>query len=136
MQSREQLYLEAEKIAQYLLRVSPAEDEKQAYADAVQKLNIQLDGCDALLWEEMLRSRSRMGYIDAGLALRDPQNLSRRKLFTMLAILEASPHHTAYFLSRDFSFWYFFKVGLVGMRAIFRGMIGVITVNNIRMKCS
>ena len=84
----------------------------------------------------MLNSKWKMACIDAGLAFKDPNNNVRRKLFTMLAILEASPNYTKYFLSRSFSFFYLVKVGLVGTRAVVRAMIGILIVNSIKRKCN
>jgi hypothetical protein len=136
MESKEQLYLEAEQVSLYLLGISPGEKEKSTYAAAMQKLDIQFSGYEKALWDSMLKSRRRMACLDAALAFREPGNNTRRKLFTMLAILEASPDHTSYFLSRDFSFFYFFKIGLVGMRAVWRAMTGTIMLNTIKRRCS
>jgi hypothetical protein len=136
MQSREQSFYEAERITWYLLRTSAAEEEKQAYADAMQKLGLQFSGFEAALFANMMKSRRRMALIDAGLAFRDPLNPARRKLFTMLAILEASPNYTSFFLSQDQSFFYLFRVGWAGCRAVLKALAGVIIVNNIRYKCS
>ncbi len=128
--------VEAEQIGYYLLDISVNDAEKKTYAEAMQKLNISLSEYERLLWQNMMKSRSRMAYIDAGLAYKEPNNNARRKLFTMLAILEASPRYTSYFLSRKFSGLYIFKIGLVGMRAVFRAVIGVVIINNIKRKCS
>lgn len=136
MESKSTSVYEAEQIGKYLLGVSIQDSEKATYADAMDKLNIQFSNYEQLLWNSMLKSKWRMACIDAGLALKEPNNNARRKLFTMLAILEASPNYTHYFLSRNFSFFYLFKVGLVGTRAVVRAMIGVFIVNSIKRKCN
>jgi hypothetical protein len=136
MESKEQSYREAEQISLYLLGVSPAEKEKNTYANAMQQLNIPFSSYEQALWNGMLKSKWRMACIDAGLALKDPGNNARRKLFTMLAILEASPAYASDFLSRDFSFFYLFKVGFAGIRAVCRAMFGILMVNSIKRKCS
>lgn len=136
MESNSTSVYEAEQIGNYLLGVSIQDSEKATYADAMDKLNIQFSNYEQLLWNSMLKSKWRMACIDAGLAFKDPNNNTRRKLFTMLAILEASPNYTSYFLSKNFSFFYLFKVGLVGTRAVVRAMIGIIIVNSIKRKCS
>lgn len=136
MESKSTAIYEAEQIGNYLLRIPIQDSEKNTYADAMQKLNIPFSKYEEALWSSMLKSKFKMACIDAGLAFKDPNNNVRRKLFTMLAILEASPNYTKYFLSRNFSFFYLFKIGLVGTRAILRAMVGIIIVNSIKRKCS
>lgn len=136
MESNSQSVYEAEQISNYLLGISAHDSEKNTYADAMQKLNIRFSEYEQALWNNMLKNKWRMACIDAGLALKDPNNNVRRKLFTMLAILEASPNYTFYFLSRNFSFFYLFKLGAVGLRAVVRAMAGIIIVNRIKRRCS
>lgn len=136
MKSNIQFLFEAEQIGKYLLPVSIKDSEKHTYEDAMQKLNIQFSKYEKTLWNSMLKSKWRMACIDGGLALKDPNNKVRRKLFTMLAILEASPNYTAYFLSRNFSFLYLLKLFFIGIRAVLRATIGLIVINNIKRKCN
>ncbi len=128
--------IEAERITDYLLSVPVQEREKKIYAEAMNKLSIHFSEYENALWTSMLKSKWRMASIDAGLALKEPDNNVRRKLFTMLAILEASPNYTSFFLSKNYSFIYLFKLVCVGIRAVWRAMIGVLIVNNIKRKCS
>lgn len=127
---------EAERITNYLLNTTLQDPEKRTYSEAIQKLNIPFSKYEQALWSAMLKSKWRMGCIDAGLALKDPNNNTRRKLFTMLAILEASPNYTNYFLPKKFSFLYIFKLTVVGTRAVIRAFLGLIMVSNIQRKCS
>ena len=136
MESNSTAIYEAEQIGNYLLSIAIQDSEKNTYVDAMQKLNIQFSNYEQALWNSMLKSKWKMACIDAGLAFKDPNNNVRRKLFTMLAVLEASPNYTKYFLSRNFSFFYLFKIGAVGTRAVFRAMIGVLIVNSIKRKCT
>jgi hypothetical protein len=136
MESRERHKLEAAHIGDYLLGIPVGDAEKNTYSDAMEKLNIPFSEYEQHLWKSMMKSKMKMAFIDAGLAFKHPNNNARRKIFTMLAILEASPDYTSYFLSRNFSGIYFFKVGLVGIRAAFRAVIGVVIINNIKRKCS
>ena len=135
MESKNNHILEAEQITNYLLSVPVLESEKNNYLDAMQKLNIQFSEYENALWKSMMKSKGRMASIDAGLALKEPNNQVRRKIFIMLAILEASPNYTSYFLSKNYSFFYIFNLGLVGIRAGWRAMIGVVIVKNIKRKC-
>ena len=68
---------EAERITDYLLSVPLQENEKNNYADAMQKLNIQFSEYENLLWKSMLKSKWRMASIDAGLALKEPTRILR-----------------------------------------------------------
>lgn len=136
MESKSTAIYEAEQIGNYLLCIPIQDSEKNTYADAMQKLNISFSKYEQALWDSMLKSKFKMACIDAGLAFKDPNNNVRRKLFTMLAILEASPNYTKYFLSRNFSFFYLFKIGVVGTRSIVRAMIGIVIVNSIKRKCN
>jgi hypothetical protein len=102
----------------------------------MQQLEIPLSNYEKLLWKTMLKSKWRMACIDAGLALKEPANNVRRKIFTMLAILEASPNYSTYFFSRKFSFFYLFKIGLVGIRSVIRALVGLIFIKNIENKCN
>ena len=134
MEDKQTYIFEAERIGYYLLGIHVQHSEKNTYADAMQKLNITLSNYEQSLWSSMLKSKSRMACIDAALALKEPNNNVRRKLFTMLAILEASPNYTTYFLSRNFSPFYIIKIGLVGIRAVFRATIGMFIINSIKRK--
>ena len=136
MDNKSNSIFEAEQIGNYLLGIAVQDSEKNTYADAMQKLNIQFSNYEQALWNSMISSKSKMAFIDAALALKEPNNNARRKLFTMLAILEASPNYTSYFLSRNFSLFYIVKVGLVGMRAVCRAVIGIFIINSIKRKCS
>ncbi len=136
MENKSTAIYEAGRIGDYLLSIPIEDSEMDTYADAMQKLNIQFSKYEQTLWSCMLKSKWKMTCIDAGLALKEPNNNVRRKLYTMLAILEASPNYTRYFLSRNFSFFYLFKVAAVGMRAVFRAALGIIIINNIKRKCS
>ena len=136
MESKSSFIFEAEQISNYLLPVPVQDSEKRTYADSMQKLDIRFSKYEQALWNNMLRSKWRMACIDAGLALKQPNNNVRRKLFTMLAILETSPNYTSYFLSQNFSIFYLFKLFVVVLRAIFRAIVGLIIVNSIQQKCS
>lgn len=129
-------FFEAERIGSYLLGVSIEKSEKYTYAIAMLKLNIEFSKYEQFLWKEMFKSKWKMSCIDAGLSFSEPTNNVRRKLFTMLAILEASPNYTSFFLSRNFSPFYFFKICLIGARSIVRLFFGIIIINIIKRQCN
>jgi len=119
---------EADCLARYLVGRPAGTPEKQAYAEAMGKIDIVLTPQEAALWPKMLRSKFWLAGVDGGLALLQPTSPLRRKIFVMLAILEASPAYTAYFLSRDFSPFYLLKVGWAAVRGGARGLIGILLV--------
>ncbi|WP_299314533.1 hypothetical protein [uncultured Aquimarina sp.] len=128
--------LEANRITNYLISVPLEEQERNRYVQAMDHFDIQLKDYEIRLLSTMLKSKWRMSCIDAGLAIKDPNNAVRRKIFTMLAILEASPTYTKYFLSKHFSFLYFIKIGWIGLRSVVRAIIGIILIKNIQSKCN
>ncbi|MDY8138644.1 hypothetical protein [Aquimarina sp. 2201CG5-10] len=127
---------EANHITNYLVSESLLEDETDNYINAMKQLNLDLNPYESLLWKNMLRSKWRMACIDAGLALKDPGNIVRRKIFIMLAILEASPNYTKHFLSKDFSVFYLIKIAWIGFRSIVRAIVGIIMIKKIRSQCN
>lgn len=133
--NKENYILEAKKITRYLLSESVGEEEQHSYVQAMCQLDLNLNDYQTMLWESMLKSSWRMACIDAGLALKDPGNVVRRKIFTMLAILEASPKYTKFFLSDHFSFLYYFKLGFIGCRSIVRAIVGILIIKYIQLRC-
>lgn len=128
--------VEAEKIGNYLLPIPIQDSEKKTYVEAMLQHNIQFSEYEQKLWKTMLRGEWVMACIDAGLALKEPANKVRRKIFTMLAILEASPNYTTYFFSRNFSSFYLLKIGFVCIRSVLRAVVGLIFIKIIKNKCS
>ena len=112
---------EAEWIGRYLLGESPDEAEKELYVRALATLQLSLDPDEDTLWRLALRSRLLTSLIDAGLALTRPASPIRKKIYLMLAILEASPRHGQYFLPRAFGRAYggiiFLKLIGAGLKA-------------------
>jgi len=129
-------YQEASMITSYLLSVNVQRKEQELYASAMEKLAIQFSTYELKLWESMQSSTFKMACIDAGLALTEPNNNVRRKLFTMLAILEASPNYTDYFLSKNYSKLFPLKLIAVGIRSVCRAIVGLIIIKIIKFKCS
>lgn len=136
MKSNQDHIVEAEQMTFYLLSVPLMAAEKNRYSDAMKQFKIELSKYERLLWDAMLESKWKMACIDAGLAITDPNNNVRRKLFTMLAIMEASPNYTSFFLSENHSLLYLLKLAGAGIRAVFRTVIGIVIIKNIHRKCS
>jgi hypothetical protein len=69
-----------------------------------------------------------MAWADAGLALVDPSSVIRRRLFLMLAVLEASPDFADQFLPRRCPPREALPVAAAAVRGAFRAVVGVILV--------
>ncbi len=127
--------IEANRISAYLVSEPLLDKEYDLYCQAMEYFDLELSNYEQMLLSSMLTSTWKMACIDAGLALKDPGNVIRRKIFTMLSILEASPNYTSYFLSRKFHFLYFVKIAFVGCRSVGRALIGILIIKNIKSKC-
>ena len=119
---------EAEIISLYLIGESPSEKEVGLYEEALMKKGITLNSKEEKLWQLLIRFPFLIGFIDGGLYFIDPTSNIRKKMYIMLAILEASTLHTKYFLSRDFSIFYLIKIMFSSIRGIYRGILGYIFI--------
>jgi hypothetical protein len=118
-------FREAEILSQYLIGQLPAEKEKMLYADAMQKLDISFSHAEEKQWRFLMKNKLLIPFIDSALAVKNPSSSIRRKIFIMLAILEASPNYTEYFLPKKHSPIYMVKIFFVGIRAITRRILGL-----------
>src|SRR5688500_8164498 len=94
---------EAAVIARYLLRIAPSSELQLRSAKAIDRLKIELDQDEARLWWIIERYPRTLRMVDGGLASLRPHGGIRRKIYTMLAILEASPEHCERFLPKPCS---------------------------------
>src|SRR5437868_23870 len=92
------LFAEADLLGRYLIRISPNNRIKLLYAKAMRAMNIQMDPMDQRLWNMIIHYPFTLRIIDGGLAVLRPNSAVRRKIYTMLAILETSPEYCDYFL--------------------------------------
>jgi hypothetical protein len=94
------LQLEADVVARRLIGRDPVDAERTRYADAVARRALPLSAREQRLWQLMLRRPWAFNAVDGALALTRPASPIRQRGYIMLAVLEASPHHTDLFLSR------------------------------------
>ena len=128
-------FKEAELISSYLLNRFPGNREKNIYSQAMHKFDLHFNVYENALWNAMMNSKYHMAYIDAGLAISNPTNIVRRKIYTMLAILEASPDFTDYFLSKKFSSLYLINILITGVKAGMKAAAGLLFIKLIAIKC-
>ena len=106
MSEIENLSTEARIVSNYLLNQNPSKREIALYIDAVKKTSITLNKKETRIWSFIMKHPLFIGCIDGALALTDSSNQVRKKIFIMLAVLEASPNYCHLFL--PFAFCTFF----------------------------
>ncbi len=117
---------EALVFGQYLIgqRINDATVER--YIRAIEKLNYQADEWEQVIVEKAIRKPNLIPYYDAAMALRHRNALLRKKIFVMLAILETRPEYADYFLSKEYPKSYFLNVIGIGVRSVYRAIIGLV----------
>jgi hypothetical protein len=86
---------------------------------------------DQKLLSHMVSHPGSIGFIDAGLVFHDASSEARRRLYVLLAILEASPEYYDLFLSKNRSPLYVLVICFTGIRAIFKAMMGLILIKAV-----
>ena len=114
----------------YLLKQSPSPKAIQLYKDSVGDI-IQISSLDRKLFRYIEQHPLSIGFIDAALPLYSPHSEVRRRLYLMLAILEASPEYYRDFLPVERKVWYIFFVTYSGIRAVLKAAFGSVLVRII-----
>lgn len=120
-----QLAREARVFGTYLIGEAIHDGAVELYQRAHQTLTFELDAKEKRLLALALNHPFWIGSIDGGLALLKRRSHLRKKLYYLLAILEASPHHAHKFISSE-STWIaaIFRLAFFGVRAVFRALTG------------
>lgn len=124
---------EAQILSKYLVGKECPSEIADRYLEAVNKLNAVFNDKEQKTWSKMLISPFYLKLIDSGLAISNPQSALRKRIFIMLAILEASPDFTESFLPQERSIFYLiplgFKAGLSALYLVF----GTLTVKVLKV---
>ena len=124
---------EAKILSKYLVGKECSEEIIQRYQEAANKLNAGLNDTEQKTWNKMLSSSFYLKLIDSGLAISNPQSALRKRIFIMLAILEASPDFTASFLPQEKSIFYLIPLGFkAGLSALYLAF-GTLTVKALKI---
>ncbi|MDB5184913.1 MAG: hypothetical protein JWN38_721 [Candidatus Saccharibacteria bacterium] len=123
----DQLTLQAQRFAQYLVHADPTPHAIQLYRQALAQ-KVPLDAKDTRLLALVDRHPSLLGLVDAALPLLKPYSEVRRRLYLMLAILEASPEYYQSFVPLERPPLYFLVVGLACVRAVCKTILGMLLV--------
>lgn len=124
----EEVWQEATRIADYLIGEGITDKEVTLYEKAATQLGDDMNGKECRVWKQMLQYSFIMGVYDAGLAILQPQSPLRRRIFIMLAILEANPKYTSYFLSTSYPKWHLLKLPFVGGWGVLKVLWGILLV--------
>ena len=128
------LFAEADLLGRYLIRIPPNHRVKLLYAKAMSTMNIQMEPVDQRLWNMIMHYPFTLRIIDSGLAVVRPNSAVRRKIYTMLSVLETSPEYCDYFLPQVFGLLYVVKVAFAGARAILAALIGLVVLKLMGVK--
>jgi Mg2+ and Co2+ transporter CorA len=117
---------EALVFGQYLIGQTINDATVERYNRAIEKLNYQADEWEQAIVEKAVRKPSLIPYYDAAMALRHRNALLRKKIFVMLAILETRPEYADYFLSKEYPKSYLLNVIGIGVRSVYRAVVGLL----------
>ena len=90
---------EEEIIAKYLIGIIPDERDKMLYQQALGVLKPSIISKQQYLWNIALAHPRFLPCLDAGLAILEPQNPIRLKIYIMLAVLETNPNYFRFFIN-------------------------------------
>lgn len=119
---------QAEVFGRYLIGEYPSAAAKKLYIDAITHNPGKLDDIDQTLLRFVTKKPWALGLIDASLPFYKPESEVRRRLYVLLAILEATPQYHDKFLPTDRGLGYIFYLAYCGIRAIFRTVVGSLLV--------
>lgn len=116
---------EALVLGRYLVSATISETLINRYKLGLQHSAIQADKTTPLV-ATFIKHPMLLPFFDAGLALTLPNSFLRKRIFLMLAILEATPDYAHLFLEKKQGFLGFIKFMLFGFRAVYRAVIGIV----------
>jgi hypothetical protein len=116
---------EAEIFGRYIIGKPINQIAIERYVSGIHKLGYNsLDNISQLI----LKKPYLLPYLDAGFSLLDKKKLLQKKLLLMFAILETLPEYSQYFLAKPRNIFYLFTLFFVGIKAIFKTIIGVFLI--------
>jgi len=127
---------EAERIGRYLVGRPPSATLVARYARAIGVLGLDIARDEQRAWRLTDRLPVLLRVVDGGLGLAKPNGSIRRRLHTMLAVLEASPDHCDAFLPVAFSVGDRLAVAAAALRAVAAAAVGVVVVRLSGVKSS
>jgi hypothetical protein len=120
---------QARIFTRYLIRRDVTSQAIQLYKSAVS--DSKLNEVDKKLLSFMTAHPRSIGFIDAGLVFHNASSEARRRLYVMLAILEASIDNHDLFLPKNRSPLYVLVVFYSGTRAMIKTAVGLLLVRAV-----
>jgi hypothetical protein len=117
---------EAKIFTGYLIGRDVSTQAIQIYKAAMS--NSEPNDTDKKLLRFMVSHPWSIGFIDAGLVFHDSYSEARRRLYVMLAILEATTENSDLFLTTKRGPFYIFVIAYTGVRAVFKAALGLLLV--------
>jgi hypothetical protein len=120
---------EARIFTHYLIGKQADSQTIELYKAAVS--SSKLNDADQKLLHFMLSHPKTIGLIDAGLVFHNSSSEARRRLYTILAILEANAEYYDSFLSKDRNPLYILVIAYSCARAVVKALLGILLVKAI-----
>lgn len=124
---------EAKAFGHYVVGHQPSQTIISLYKKAVSSPDLAIDVTDQKLLAFVHRYPYLIGLIDAGLPFYKPYSEVRRRLYLILAIMEASPDHYNQFMPQKRSFLYIFAVMYFGILTIIKTIVGSVLVRIVAL---
>ena len=121
------LLKEAALFSQYLIGEGLSEEETGLYVKAHQLQTFELSNAEKQAILNCVKFPVLISFYDAGFSLLKSQGGFKKKLYVLLAILEASPFHYSKFFPKVTGNNYFL-IFFYGSRAIARALVGFVLV--------
>jgi hypothetical protein len=117
---------EMKVLSEYLIRQDPGELLISLYQKAHGHLSIHLTAKEERIWRKCMNNRFILACTDAALAIKNPSSGIRKKIFLALSLLESSAAFHRYFLPQKRSIFFLLNIGVNGMMAVAKTIIGYI----------
>jgi hypothetical protein len=121
---------EAAIFSKYLINALPTQADIKLYKDAVAS-SPSISKSDQKLLAYIHKHPWSLRFIDAALPFYRPHSEVRRRIYLILAILEASPDHSDAFIPNRKSPLYILRVGISMMGAIVKLACGLVIVRTV-----
>lgn len=115
----------------YLLGSFPDELTVQLYNKAINTAPNNVSASDERIINFALKNKWSIPFLDGGAALIKPHCTLRKRLYTLLAILECNPKYTNHFLVNDRSPFYLLSVCYSAARAATVALVGIMIIKII-----
>ncbi|RLD43651.1 MAG: hypothetical protein DRI86_09470 [Bacteroidetes bacterium] len=127
------LIREAKMFGKYIIGIPINDEVIEFYCQSLK--DVKIDGApkQTELLNKCINSPRLLPYYDAALSVLNPEHLIKKRLMRMFAILETRTEYTEFFLGKEFSKFYMLKITWVGIRAVFKTLVGIVIIPRIKV---